>query len=198
MRKRWIGLLSAAVLCGSIYAIASDPSSVPEGDITGQQSYVERWRVLADLDGDGVQDMMLSGCAATFGNAGGSWTVYLSRNGEFKRVGDLFAHPGAIAFEPDQGRYKDDVAERRYARIWTFHHGSASSGMLGYFRVGEHAVDDFRGLEIYGGDGGTDLGNALYKATFKNSIIPFTLERSTTDADGNVVWASPASPLFRR
>ena len=182
------GMLAGAVVMVSMAVFTADPSSIPEQDITVQKKLVERWRICADLDGDGVQDMMLSGGPATFGNAGGSWGVYLSRDGEYLRLGDIFAHPMAIAIEPDRDRYQTDENKRRYARIWTYSRGSASSGMLGYYRVGEKTVDTFECLEVYPGDGGTCLGNGVIDAVFKESPVPFTLEYSSTDENGNLLW----------
>jgi hypothetical protein len=54
--------------------------------------------------------------------------------------------------------------------------------------VGDSVVDELQGVEIYPGDGGTSLGNALYGAAFRESPIPFRVERSLTSVTGNVTW----------
>ena len=43
-------------------------------------------------------------------------------------------------------------------------------------------------IEIYPGDGGTDIGRAVYEAAFKKSPIPFKIQGSTTARDGTVSW----------
>ncbi|MES2661612.1 MAG: hypothetical protein V4689_23540 [Verrucomicrobiota bacterium] len=173
----------------TIRAFASDPSATPEKDPTGQKAYVERYRIVVDLDGDGSKDLILSDGPAAFGKSGGSWTVYLSRNGDFNKVGEITAHPKAISIEPDQDRGMKEAERRKFARIWVYLRSSGSAGTFGYFRVGERGVDELQRLEIYPGDGGTVLGNAIYDATFKNSPIAFTVESSTTSDAGAVTWS---------
>ncbi len=132
--------------------------------------------------------MLLSGGPDEFGRSGGRWTVYLNRKGDFVAVEDVWAHPMAIAFEPDQARINNAPKERRYARIWVYLRLSGNAGNHGYYRVGEDTVDEMASIVIHPGDGGTPLGNAISKATFKESPIPFTMQRSTTDQDGKITW----------
>jgi hypothetical protein len=168
--------------------LAADPSIEPAHDPRGERKYAERWRVVADLDGDGHPDMLISTVMSDFGQAGGRWDVYLWRDADYKRVGEIFASPRAIALEPDHSRWQRDEAERFYVRIWTYSHISGSEGGLGYYRVGPNSVEDVKGVDIYPGDGGTDLGRAVFDAVLKHSIIPFELQRSETDSDGHVRW----------
>lgn len=180
-----IALFSIIVSC---HASAGDPSLKALEDPTERVKYAERYRILVDLDGDGINDMLLSGSPDEFGTMGGPWNVYLNREGDYIEVGEIWAHPMAIAFEPDQGRIHNDPKLHRFARIWVYLKSSGSAGTLGYYRVGRESVDKMSGIEIHPGDGGTTLGNALYEATFKNSVIPFTMQHSKTDEDGNVTW----------
>lgn len=166
-----------------------DPSLVACDDPTERALYVERYRILVDLDGDGVDDMLLSGSPDEFGRASGPWAVYLNRAGDFAEVGEIWAHPMAIAFEPDHARIHNNPKERWFARIWVYMRLSGRAGVLGYYRVGADTVGEMVGSEIYPGDGGTAMGNAQYEATFKNSTIPFTMQLSTTGEDGKVTWA---------
>ena len=119
---------------------------------------------------------------------GGPWTVLLRRENGLKRVGEIFAHPAAISFEPDQNRISGDSETLRYARIWVYLKSSGRAGSFGHFRVGEVAVDELQKVEIYPGDGGTTLGNAIYEAAFRESPIPFRVEQSETTATGHVSW----------
>jgi len=180
--------IASLLLFITCHAMAGDPSLKAFEDPTEEAKYAERYRVLVDLDGDGVEDMLLSGSPDEFGTMGGSWTVYLNRESDFVEVGEIWAHPMAIAFEPDQARIHNDPKIHRFARIWVYLKSSGSSGGLGYYRVGRESVDKMGGIEIYPGDGGTALGNAIYEATFKNSVIPFTMQHSKTDEDGKVTW----------
>ena len=172
----------------SLHLSAEDPSLKALPDPTGKAKYAERQRILADLDGDGHNDMLLSGSPDEFGTMGGPWSVYLSRKGEYVRIGEVWAHAMAIAIEPDQARNHKDLKTRRFARIWVYLKASGSAGTFGYHRVGEDSVDEIKSIEIYPGDGGTVVGNSIYKATFKQSPIPFTVQRSATQDDGTVKW----------
>jgi len=182
--------LLGVVLLAALRAAPDDPSLTPLRSWVVPGEFSERFRILVDLDGDGVNDLLLSGGPEAFGMAGGPWEVYLNRRGALIRVGEILAHPLAIAFEPDPGRIMKEVRDRRYVRIWTYHRSSGSEGALGYFVVRENAVDALKSIEIYPGDGGTSLGNAIYDATFTHSPIPFTMERSVTSADGKVTWTA--------
>lgn len=180
--------LILVLLFFALQARASDPSSVAERAPSGRSGYAERWRVRADFDGDGHEDMLLSSAIPKFGKMGGSWSVYIWREGDYYRVGELFAHPRAIAIERDRDRMQRAENQRFYVRIWTYLRDSGSSGGLGYYRIGPREVIPVKGLQIYPGDGGTDMGRATYEAVFKHSQIAFTLERSQTSAEGNVTW----------
>ncbi len=173
-------------------SLAQDPSTTPirEREEAGSNVYSERYRIIADLDGDAANDLILSAAVETFGKMGGSWTVYLSREGKFNQVGTITAHPKAISLEPDQDRNRRGPNEVRYARIWVYLRDSGRSGGLSYYRVGEKTIEENKGLVIYLGDGGSDLGREIYAAVFTASPIKFTLERSQTNAKGEVTWAT--------
>ncbi len=179
------------LLATSLATFAADPSLEPHPDPTGQAKYAERSRILVDLDGDEKDDLLLSGGPESFGTMGGPWTVYLRRDGDYREVGEVWAHPKAIAFEPDHARISSDPESHRFARIWVYLRSSGREGSFGYYRVGKESVDEKKAIEIYPGDGGTDLGRALYQAAFDKSPIPFRLERSTTAEDGTVTWSKP-------
>ena len=181
-------LVTGFLLIGTIGALAADPSSKPVADPTGKTKYSERHRILVDLDDDGAADMLLSGGPQEFGTMGGPWTVHLNRDGDYKAIGEVWAHPSAIAFEPDRTRISSDDKTHRFSRVWVYLKGGGSAGSLGYYRIGKQSVDRMSSIEIYPGDGGSDLGSAIYEATFKQSPIPFTIQRSTTAEDGAVTW----------
>jgi hypothetical protein len=183
--------LACLLLSSTLLLAKDDPSIVPlQNPFEGANSkYSERLRILTDLDGDGVEDMLLSGGPETSGTMGRTWTVYLNRSKDFRRIGEVSAHHMAIAIEPDQDRAQSDAKIRRFARIWVYLKSSGRNGSFGYFRVGDDSVDEIKAIEIYPGDGGTDLGRAIYDATFKHSPIPFKIQQSTTNDDGKVTWS---------
>ena len=180
--------IAALLLISSFTALAGDPSLKAQPDPTGNAKYAERYRIIVDLDGDGANDMLLSGSPDEFGTMGGPWGVHLNRDGDYKRIGEVWAHPMAISFEPDQARFHNDPKTHRFARVWVYLKASGSAGSFGYFRVGKDSVDEMASIEIYPGDGGTDIGRAVYEAAFKKSPIPFKIQRSTTAEDGTVTW----------
>ncbi|HWB03541.1 MAG TPA: hypothetical protein VG796_10995 [Verrucomicrobiales bacterium] len=177
------------LLFSALTVAAADPSTKPLTDPSGKTKYAERYRTLADLDGDGADDLLLSEARLEFGKMGGSWTVYLNRKGEYSEIGTITAKPGAITIEPDRARSRKNQEEKFHARIWVYLRGGAGAGSFGYFRVGEKSVEKLRSLELYPGDAGTSLSNAVYEAAFKKkSPVEFRVERSTTDANGTVHW----------
>lgn len=177
------------LLIANLSAAPEDPSAQPLKADGAEKEYRERWRVLADLDGDEKDDLILSDGPETFGKSGGSWTVYLRRGEKFKKVGAIFAHPRAIAIEPDHARNQRDLKDRHFARIWVYLRGGAGAGSFGYYRISESKVDELLKLELYP-DGDDELGRGIYKATFESeSPIPYSLEYSSTDEQGKVTWA---------
>ena len=165
----------------SLPALAADPSATPVNDITGQQKYSERWRILVDLDQDGKGDMLL-GHPQTAGNSGMSWDVYLNRNNDFRRIGDLWAHRKAISFEKVPGETHEGIL----ARVWVYVRGGAGTGSFGYYPIKENSVEKLAAIGIYPDQEG--IGERLYKTTFEKSPIPFKGEYSTTAEDGTVTW----------
>ena len=188
MKKTMWPLLVAAVLAVAAPATAQDPSTVPLWEVSGSGAVAERYRIIADLDGDSRDDLILSDDIRTFGTSGGDWTVYLSRASAFVNVGTIDAHPFAVSIEIDHDAIGRQESTRIYARIWVYGKVSSSEGLLRYYRVGPSSVSAGGRLTIYPGDGGSALGNAVYEAVFTHSEIPFRLERSSTDENGNVTW----------
>ncbi|RYD34990.1 MAG: hypothetical protein EOP87_08150 [Verrucomicrobiaceae bacterium] len=188
-RRRRIFISAAISILGPLSALAADPSLEPLPDPDDETKYSERDRIIVDLDGDGAEDILLSGGPDEFGTMGGPWAVYLQRDGDYKQVGEIWAHPQAISFEPDPSRIRVDPKTSRFAKVWVYLKSGGSSGSLGYFRVGKESVDEMESIEINPGDGGTDIGRSTYQAAFTKSPIPFKIGRSTTTKEGIVTWA---------
>jgi len=155
----------------------SDPSAkpLPRQEFPPQR----RFRILADFNGDGIEDMALSTDTRMFGNAGGWFSLYLGNGeGKYREYDGFFAHPLAISLE----------RRHEMVRLWTYHRGGGASGMLGFRRVEEAGLSAYERIQIHPGDGGTRMGNAMMDAVFDNSDIPILVE-SGDMVDGEEVWS---------
>jgi hypothetical protein len=169
---RTIMLLAFCLTCNSLYSaedLHEDPSLKPITKVEGRSG--ERIRISADFNGDGIKDMALSSDTTTFGNAGGNFTIYLrTKLGEFRKLGDIFLHPKAITIESGIGN----------PRIWVYIRSGGSSGKIGYHEIQKNGLSKFKGIAIYPGTGGTDMGRAIYSSVFSKSSVFITAERSST------------------
>ncbi len=120
---------------------------------TPSGAYLE---INADIDGDGIADRLVSEPIRDFGNAGGHWEVFLGKKEGLVSVGSIFAHPLALRTE----KLFDSV------RIWVYSRASGSSGGLGFYVLKEGRLSDLKMIDISPGDGGTDLGRAIYDTVF--------------------------------
>jgi hypothetical protein len=168
--------------------LIKDQSLIPLLDSSKKAKYAERDQILVDIDGDGVDDMLLSIRPNQFNTISRPWTVYLKRGKDYKPIGEIHAHPEIISFEPAKTRSDTDSKNHRFVRIWTYIKIDSCVGKFGYYSVGNDSVDKMVSLEIYPGSKGTIVGNAIIDATFEKSQIPFTMQTSETAEDGTVNW----------
>lgn len=112
-----------------------------------------------DIDDDGVRDRLVSEPIRDFGTPGGHWNVFLGKKEGFVSVGRIFAHPLALRTE----KLSDSV------RIWVYLRDSSSSGGLGFYVLKEGRISDLKMIGISPGDGGTDLGRAVYETVFPST-----------------------------
>jgi hypothetical protein len=168
-------LMANLSIAGEIWT--DDPSVIP---LMAEEGGGERYRMLGDFNDDGIEDMALSCNINFFGNGGGEFTLYLRNNKKkYKKYGKFLAHP-----------YGDAVAIEKWGketRLWTYSHGGSGIGDLRYYVFGRESLSGPEGLRIHPGDGGTDMGNAIYDAVFKNSNAKIKVQRSVTK-DGKVQW----------
>ena len=169
--------------------LAENPSLIPILSPLEPGKFAERWRVRADLDGDGDHDLLLSAPASTFGNGGGSWDVYLKTEKGYLRIGDISAHPRALSLEPDAARIRKDPSKEFHSRVWVYLRVGGGSGLFGYYRLGNEGIENHVNLEIYPDDSGTAISRRLYRSCFGKSSIPMALEYSTTSGGGKVTWS---------
>ncbi|MHC4099033.1 MAG: hypothetical protein ACYSWZ_10465 [Planctomycetota bacterium] len=165
--------------CATRYEWNADPSQ--DTLFMDELHSGERFRILADFNDDGIQDMALSFDISLFGNAGGLFTLYLGNaQGQYRKHGDFGAHPMAVSLE------KIDTK----VRLWTYERGGGWIGQIGYYEVLKDKLSEYHSITIHPGDSGTEMGNAIYEAVFKNSDLPITVERSVTK-EGIVKWIDP-------
>ena len=154
-----------------------DPSAEPF--FSFDSSYAERFRVLGDINFDGLQDMALSDDMSTFGTGGIQLTIFLQTDaGSFKDVGSMFTFPWRISVE----RLNDEF------RIWGTSHSNAGTSGLYYCELVNDSLVNCKGVTIHPGDGGTNIGRAIHTAVFNNSDVKMVVQRSRTSVDGEVVW----------
>jgi hypothetical protein len=113
------------------------------------------YRVRADLDFDGRQDLLLSVPSATFGTGGGSFFVYLAtEDGGYVSKGELGLHPTAIH------REKKARGEGLVHGYW---HGSARSGTLRTWLVTKEGIRQVSNRRL---NLGTEAADQEYQQLF--------------------------------
>ena len=127
-----------------------------------------------DLNEDGLMDIIISDELSMKGTGGISWFIYfcIGANQYREASKDIGGWPLAVESYGFEG-----------TRLWSYWHMNASSGYIGYLHIGKHGeCTQSPGLEISTGDGGSEIGNGIYDAVFKeDTLLPVRL-------------ISPASP----
>jgi hypothetical protein len=126
-----------------LFAPITDPA------LTSEREYAE-----LDLNGDGTNDLVLS---VDIGGTGGLvYNLYLGIGKDrFKKIDQFLA--GIMAVETHEGT----------TRLWAYSHSSAASGTIRYCYFDHKGVfQKSQVLEIQTGDGGSEIGNAIYQAIF--------------------------------
>ena len=133
-----------------LFAPITDPILNPE------RRYAE-----FDLDGDGTNDLVLSESVSLGGTGGLVYNMYVGvGQGRFKKLDQILA--GAFAVEV-HGQTK---------RLWSYSHCSSQSGTIQYCyfdRKGRFKKS--QALMIHPGDGGSEIGNAVYESIFNKKTI---------------------------
>ena len=113
-----------------------------------------------------------------YGTGGIGFDVYLQdSSGLYRKIGRIGSSPRSISIEKTY----------RFIRIWTYWHYSAASGGVGCYEISDTALINGKGIEIYNGDGGNNIGRGIYKSIFYNSDVDFEITRSRT-VNGIVNW----------
>lgn len=157
-----------------------DASGTNRDDRT-QSQYIERYRLLVDLNQDGHEDVIMSEPISLRGSGGLSYVVYLWTNGNYVCIGETGGHLERIRVE-----HIDDSTRI----IWSYSHCSAGSGSIGTFVVRGWQCHDSRTCHIeLSGDGQAQptVGSQLLDIIDKTATVPIRIEKSQTK-DGKVRW----------
>ena len=175
-------------------ASVSDPlaEEIRRNGTAGESGTEARYRIFADLDSDGRDDMLVSEEIRRFEKGGGQFAVYLNRNGTFQKMGTVRLHPNVLSLET---AWRWDVFDGKgKIRLWTFSRESPSSGFMRAYRIGQWGVLKEFSFEIFAGPVGTPVGNAVSDAVFGHSEVPFRIQISETTPDGIVTWRDWKNP----
>ncbi len=157
-----------------LFAPIIDPSLNPE------RRYAD-----LDLNGDGTNDLVLSESVSLGGTGGLVYNLYLGLGQDRFRHIDRFL-AGIIATETIGGT----------TRLWFYSHVSAGSGTIQYRyfdRKGIFQRSQF--LKIYPGDGGSDIGNEIYRAIFnEKTTLKTHTSRGVELRGGTKARLRPESP----
>lgn len=177
-RSNSLGLLSSLFLVLLAFAIShsepptetnipvSDPSLVPLYKADSVPEY--RWRAYGDIDKDGIDDIVVSEGLSHLSQNGVHLFIYFGDStGRYLFYDSLFGSPSDLCFERDY----------HSTRLWTYWHGSASSGNLSQQILTDSGLTGGGSIRIYAGDGGTQMGRDLYNAVFDNCDVEFRVER---------------------
>lgn len=166
------------------FVLDADPSMVAVSNefpaASAHKPYKERWRIVSDLNGDGVDDLILSDPQDMFGNAGGPWMVYLHNDGAWHYIGDVGFCPGVVTLEAT----KDGV------NIWNYCRNSARGGNFGYYHVANGKLNKQpMQMHVVSTDEENSIFSRIDMAIFGYpSSHPFRLEESSTSTNGVVSW----------
>lgn len=162
MMKRTVAILSMLVF--AVIAYADSEIQTREqlfAPITDPNVNPERRYAEFDLNGDGTNDLLLSTSVSHGGTGGLIYNLYLGVGQDrFKELDQFLA--GGFAVEV-HGKTK---------RLWSYSHISSQSGTIQYRyfdRKGRFMKSQT--LLIHPGDGGSEVGNAVYTSIFNEKTI---------------------------
>ena len=166
------------------FSIKTDPSMFALTNeyqtVSAPKPFKERWRIMSDLNGDGVNDLILSESMDALGRATVSWMVYLHKKDLWRYIGDIEFHPDVVAIEStDKG-----------INIWNYLTNSGSDGFFGYYHVSNEKLGS-KPMQILvsTSDNENSIFSRINTAIFKSpNTHPFILEKSSTSTNGIVSW----------
>jgi hypothetical protein len=156
-----------------------DPSSAPIKGIS--TPFAERLRLLTDVDGDGIEDMVLSFGLDNFGNGGGPCELYLrNKEGLCKYVCDMGSD--LVAIEHVDLEYQT-------SRIWTAGKGDTQYEiLLEALTIKNGKATKKEAFTVFTEtDGNGKISQNISDSVFGHSDAPIYMEWSTT-TNNTVIW----------
>ena len=144
---------------------------------SGETAFVERECGFVDLNGDGIDDLLLSDPLCMDGNGGTTYHVILAEKEHYRHLGEITGNSIHVEEIPDETRV-----------VWAFAHGSASSGSITCARI-EYGKIFLKGsLPIFLTEKPADsLGAMFLDQIEKKATLPIRWKRSQT-IDGKIKW----------
>lgn len=160
------------------YILIKDPSLIPLEKIPEEPGRSrERYRLVADFNNDGIDDVALSYDTSMFGNAGGHFFLYLGKaDGTYREIGSFFAHPLAINLK------KTIKGE---GTITTYAHSNAGSGYIVEERITSAGIFVVNRKLIQPGDAGVPEDKKLYGDLFGTAGMKAEISETK---DNIVTW----------
>ncbi len=163
------------------YSLEKDPSMIPLEKIPEEPwRSRERYRLVADFNNDGIDDVALSYDTSMFGNAGGQFFLYLGKgDGTYREIGSFFAHPLAINLK------KTITGE---GTVTTYARSNAGSGFIVEERITSVGIFMVNRKLIQPGDAGVPEDQKLYGDLFGNAT---RIKAEISETKDNVVMWKP-------
>jgi hypothetical protein len=144
----------------------------------------ERPRLMVDVDGDGIEDMLLSAGLATFGNGGGVFDLYLrNKEGLCQYVCDVGGYVGTDTIVVEYV-YTTDYS---MSRIWSYGRGGGTSQIIVcVLTLDSGKVTKKENFTLFT-DADGKISQNIRDAIFTRSDAPVRLEWSIT-TNNTVIW----------
>lgn len=143
----------------------SDPSFVPLYLADTIPEF--RWRAYGDINGDGIDDLVLSDGFSEMSQNGLPLFVFFGdSSGLFIFYDSLYGSLGDLCFERLGNRM----------RIWTYWHHSAIEGTIAWQWLSDSGFVNGGSFLVFSGDMGTEMGRAMCDAVFQHCAVSFRCE----------------------
>jgi hypothetical protein len=153
-------ILTAVLFLGSVCAGYAEEETYSRQVLLAPMSDTtlspERYFAELDLNGDGINELIVSESVSLGGTGGLVYSLYLGIGQDRFLFMDRFLS-GIMTIET-RGKAK---------RLWSYSHSSAASGTIQYYYFDiEGVFQRSHQMMIYPGDGGSLIGNMIYHAIF--------------------------------
>jgi len=128
--------------------------------VTDPETSLEIWYVEYDLNGDGINELILSQPGSSRGTGGLGYNLYLGIGRDrFRKLDDVIANCFAV----------EVFGETKY--LWSYTHSSCCTGFIECRCIDSKGELSKSSLAIRPGDGGTEIGNGILDSIFNDKTI---------------------------